>query len=51
LQERVAKLQLERKEKMTEKTLHLDVKTRWNSMITMLNSVLQVNFLFVLVVI
>jgi hypothetical protein len=44
LQGEVKKIQLQRGESVKEVVLTLDVKTRWNSIISMLDSVLKVNF-------
>jgi hypothetical protein len=46
LQGRVQKLQKERGQQIKEVTLNLDVKTRWNSMIAMLDSFFKVPVLF-----
>jgi hypothetical protein len=48
LQDQVKKVQLEKGEKPKEKGLVLDVRTRWNSMVTMLDSVFEVSFIFYL---
>ena len=42
LQDRVKKVQQEKGLPVKEITLHMDVKTRWNSIITMLDSILKV---------
>jgi hypothetical protein len=44
LQDEVKKLQVANGEPVREVALALDVKTRWNSMIAMLESVFKVNF-------
>jgi hypothetical protein len=41
LQDQVKKIQKEKGEKQVEKALVLDVRTRWNSMVAMLDSVFQ----------
>ena len=46
LQERIKKVQQEKGLKQVEQNLILDVKTRWNSLIGMLDSVLRVSFSF-----
>jgi hypothetical protein len=48
LQDQVKKVQLEKGEKPKEKGLVLDVRTRWNSMVTMLDSAFEVSFIFYL---
>ncbi len=45
LQGAVKKIQVEKGECVKEVVLTLDVKTRWNSTIAMLDSVFKVNFL------
>jgi hypothetical protein len=45
-QDLVQKLQKERGQQIKEVTLNLDIKTRWNSMIAMLDSFLKVPVLF-----
>jgi hypothetical protein len=47
LQEQVKKIQLEKGEKPREKALVPDVRTRWNSMVAMLDSVFQASLHFV----
>jgi hypothetical protein len=44
LQDEVKKLQVANGEPVREVALALDAKTRWNSMIAMLESVFKVNF-------
>ncbi len=44
LQEQVTEIQKERGESARDATLTIDVRTRWNSMIAMLDSVFKVKF-------
>jgi hypothetical protein len=46
LQDQVKKIQLEKGENPQEKGLVLDVRTRWNSMVAMLDSVFQASSTF-----
>jgi hypothetical protein len=47
LQELIKKIQLETGEPVKEVTLILDVKTRWNSVIGMLDNVLKVRYFYI----